>query len=433
MITAAEYGAEYQRRGLRVLLYPSRRKFPAYEGWPERVFTPEEIAAADGQNVGIVTGAASGGYTDADLDCPEAVALAGAFLPGTDAVFGRQSKPRSHFEYVTDPVPAYTEFKDTDADGTVLLELRTDGHQTMVPPSVHPSGERVEWDRFGNPAHLAGDALMRACCELASAALLARHWPKAAGSRQDVALALAGRLLRAGWDEDRTGWLIGKVAAAGGDDEASKRATAAGYTAKRLAAGDNATGWRRLAELVGAEVVNRVREWLGATDTADTTAEVNDFEAAVSREAFTVRVRAEARRRIAAETAPPQPFDAGMLADIVVEPVRWRVEGFLPAQGRLLVAAQRKTGKTTLALNLVRDAAPRARLPRPLPRPTDHGRVGFMNFEVSRSQLCLWAREASVPGDRLLTVHLRGRRNPFADADDTARLAALCGSTPSRC
>ncbi len=264
LTTTAEYGAEYQRRGWRPLLYPSREKFPPYTGWPERIFTPKEIATADGQNVGIVTGAVSGGLADVDLDCAEAVALAGAFLPGTDAVFGRQSKPRSHFEYVTNPIPVYTKFKDTDAAGTVLLELRTDDHQTMVPPSIHPSGERVEWDRFGEPAHLAGDALVAACRTLAASALLARHWPKAAGSRQDVALALAGGLLRAGWDEDRTAWFIGKVAAAGGDDEADKRATAAGYTAKRLSTDGRATGWRRLGELVGVEVVGRVREWLGA-------------------------------------------------------------------------------------------------------------------------------------------------------------------------
>jgi AAA domain len=149
------------------------------------------------------------------------------------------------------------------------------------------------------------------------------------------------------------------------------------------------------------------------------------FEDAVAEAAFAVRVRAEAQRRVAAECAVRQPFDAALLADVVIEPVRWRVEGLLPAQGRLLVAAQRKAGKTTFTLNLARN----------LLLGGDHlghfhvqpiaGRVGFLNFEVSRSQLCLWAREVGVPGDRFFAVHLRGRANPFADADDTARLAAL--------
>ena len=259
----AELGAAYQARGWRVLLYASGEKKPRYTGWPERVFTAEEIAAADGQNIGIVTGAVSGGLADVDLDCAEALTLASAFLPATEAAFGRASRPDSHRLYLPEPVPSYVKFEDTS--GETLLELRTNAHQTMVPPSLHPSGERVAWSRFGEPGGVAGDALLTSCRELAAAVLLARHWPKVAGSRQDVALALAGGLLRAGWDEDRTGWFIGKVAAAAGDDEASKRATAAGYTAKRVAAGERTTGWRSLGETVGADVVRRVREWLGAT------------------------------------------------------------------------------------------------------------------------------------------------------------------------
>ncbi len=258
--TTATLGAEYRRRGWRVLLYPERQKFPPYPGWPERIFTAEEIAAADGQNIGIMTGAVSGGLADVDLDCDQALTLAGAFLPATEAVFGRASRPESHRLYLPEPVPAYAKYEDTS--GETLLELRTDAHQTMVPPSLHPCGERVEWARFGEPGRVAGDALTAACRELAAAALLARHWP-AAGSRQDAALALAGGLLRTGWPEDRTAWFIGKVAAAAGDDEADKRATAAGYTAKRVAAGERTTGWRSLGEAVGADVVRRVREWLG--------------------------------------------------------------------------------------------------------------------------------------------------------------------------
>jgi hypothetical protein len=166
--------------------------------------------------------------------------------------------------------------------------------------------------------------------------------------------------------------------------------------------------------------------WNGPKDNGqDGPPEPDRFEEAVEQEVFNVRMRTEARRRIAAEAAPPQPFDAALLSDVVIEPVRWRVEGLLPVEGRLLLAAQRKAGKTTLALNLARDLLLGFdHLGRFHVRPIN-GRVGFLNFEVSRSQLCLWAREAGVPGSRLLTVHLRGRRNPFADADGTARLADL--------
>jgi hypothetical protein len=149
------------------------------------------------------------------------------------------------------------------------------------------------------------------------------------------------------------------------------------------------------------------------------------FEDAVAREAFAVRVRTEARRRIAAEGALHRPFDAALLADVADEPVRWRAQGLLPSRGRLLLAAQRKAGKTTAVLNLSRDLiVGGAFLGRFTVVPVA-GLVAFLNFEVAGYQLCRWAREVGIPGDRLLTVHLRGRSNPFADPDDTARLAEL--------
>ena len=268
--TTAELGGEYQRRGWRVLLYTRSEKGPTFKGWPERIFTPEEIAKADGQNIGVVTGPASGGLADVDLDCPEAVALADALMSGTDAVFGRESKRASHLEYLADPVPEYSEWRDTpsteDRRGAVLLELRTADHQTMFPPSVHPCGERVEWERFGEPTRLDGAALLAQCSELAAAAILARHWPRAGEGRQDAALAGAGGLLRAGWRQDKAATFVERVAAAGHDEYATKRALAVGDTARKISAGEKATGWPRLGEIVGAEVVSKVREWLRADD-----------------------------------------------------------------------------------------------------------------------------------------------------------------------
>src|SRR5262249_28666511 len=46
-------------------------------------------------NVGVQLGPNSGGLTDVDLDCREAVDVADLLLPKTDATFGRKSKQRS--------------------------------------------------------------------------------------------------------------------------------------------------------------------------------------------------------------------------------------------------------------------------------------------------------------------------------------------------
>ena len=48
----------------------------------------------DCKNVGLLNGAPSNNLADTDLDAPEALAVADAFLPDTGCIFGRNCKPR---------------------------------------------------------------------------------------------------------------------------------------------------------------------------------------------------------------------------------------------------------------------------------------------------------------------------------------------------
>jgi hypothetical protein len=141
-----------------------------------------------------------------------------------------------------------------------------------------------------------------------------------------------------------------------------------------------------------------------------------------------LRVREEARRRLAAEKeGPTTPFDAGMLEDILARPPEppFRIEGLLPSEGGMLVVAQRKTRKTTLMLNLARSLLTGRRfLGRFGVRPLV-GRIAILNFEVSGPQLARWAHEVGVPHHRLFLVNLRGSRNPSCHPDDRTRVAAL--------
>ena len=50
-------------------------------------------------NIGILMGKPSGGLVDIDIDNTDALRFADRFLPKTNCVFGRQSKPRSHRIY----------------------------------------------------------------------------------------------------------------------------------------------------------------------------------------------------------------------------------------------------------------------------------------------------------------------------------------------
>jgi hypothetical protein len=145
-------------------------------------------------NIGVVLGHASGGLVDIDLDALEAGLLADVFLPATGSVFGREGKPRSHRLYVCDPPPAYV--KLADHEKKTLVELRSTGQQTVFPASTHDSGEKIVWVADGEPQAVDGVSLATGVRHLAVAALLARLWLRERGVRHDLALAVAGFLLR---------------------------------------------------------------------------------------------------------------------------------------------------------------------------------------------------------------------------------------------
>src|SRR5262249_44634582 len=108
--------------------------------WPHADYTPAQLAVG---NIGIVLGEASGWLVDVDLDAPEARALADAVLPPT-LTSGRASSVRSHRWYRA--ARARTrQFRAPDK--SMIVELRAGpGMQTVAPPSIHETGELIEWD-----------------------------------------------------------------------------------------------------------------------------------------------------------------------------------------------------------------------------------------------------------------------------------------------
>lgn len=263
---ALDVARGFAARGWSPIPLPANSKRPVLKGWTELRLGPDDLSdyfSSDGtpQNIGTITGSASGGLVDIDVDAAHQFGLAPRFLPKTGSIFGRASKPSSHYFYIAKPVPPYAEFTDP-MDDAVLVELRGDGHQTMMPGSLHPSGELVRWDVNGEPVQVDGEVLAQAVGKLAAASLLSKHWP-GAGHRHDVANALAGGLLRAGWDERDAQMFIEAVAQGAGDDEVCARADDVIATQRAQAAGKPTTGWPSLAGLVGESVVDCVRQWLG--------------------------------------------------------------------------------------------------------------------------------------------------------------------------
>ena len=189
-VNARETAKDYNARGWAVAPLPPREKGCVIDGWSTRTFVPEDFTPD--ANVGVKLGAPSGGLLDVDLDDPDAYELAREFLPATGATFGHGQRPQSHWLYVCDSPGRTRQWKA--ADGAMIVELRATGVLTMFPPSIHPSGEPVDWCTDGAPAHVERGELEAACEQLATAVRANRGDPPASegASPPQAPVATAG-------------------------------------------------------------------------------------------------------------------------------------------------------------------------------------------------------------------------------------------------
>ena len=146
----------------------------------------------------------------------------------------------------------------------VVMEARV-GQATMVPPSIHPSGESLEWIE-PDIVDIAAETLQQRCGLLAFLSVVQRCYP-GEGARHDVGIALSGALVRAGYDGDEANWLTRLVAERAGDGEAEARGDGNG-AAEKLVAGQEVAGLPRLRDLLGLpeDVARAFAKWLRHTE-----------------------------------------------------------------------------------------------------------------------------------------------------------------------
>jgi hypothetical protein len=254
------------KRGAAPIPVRFRDKAPIGEAWQKQRITAADAAAAfavEPVNVGILWGAPSGHLVDVDLDWAEACAVAPTLLPAT-AVYGRAGARGSHWLYrVEGAVTHQWTLPPALVPGerrVVVLELRAEGAQSVVPPSTHPSGELYEWEHESKPYTIRNEDLVRRLNLLAAGTVLVQFWRE--GARHQLALALSGAALSAGYTIDEVTSLVTGIATAAGDGEVLDRVKAAQTSAAALVAGKPATGLPRLAELVGEPTVMVLKRWL---------------------------------------------------------------------------------------------------------------------------------------------------------------------------
>lgn len=147
------------------------------------------------------------------------------------------------------------------------------------------------------------------------------------------------------------------------------------------------------------------------------------FERQVFDELEKLRVRREARRRLDAEArANTEPPEILTLRDRLARPkvpTRWRIEGWQPAGSRVVLAAQYKSGKTTLVGNLIRCLVDgRAFLNRSEVAQIE-GAVVLLDFEMGGDQLDEWLRDQGITNDhQIVVIPMRGSASSFDIIDE---------------
>jgi putative DNA primase/helicase len=263
----------YVNEGIKLVRLDGRTRKPIDHEWQLVKIPLEDVEKHVRRRggVGWQCGEASGWISAVDNDWLEAMQLAPRFLPDTLRSAKGREEP-SHYIYRSPGLGFHT-FRGLD--GLEILSLKASnngrGHQIVVPPTIHPDKGPYHFVGGYNPAAVAEvdkEELRKRVGKLAVAALLARLLPpsrdEGGGGRHNLALALAGYMLRNGESTEAvTEMLVAaweQRKAPHGHVEDVRQAVR--DTAARLARNEPATGGRRLGELF-PKLPEKIADFLG--------------------------------------------------------------------------------------------------------------------------------------------------------------------------
>jgi hypothetical protein len=152
---------------------------------------------------------------------------------------------------------------------------------------------------------------------------------------------------------------------------------------------------------------------------ADDTDEPPDLEGAIAGRMLLLRVQREARRRLDDEEHPPSvPPTIKSLDTLLAEPdtpSRYRIDDVAPADGRIILSAQYKAGKTTIVGNLIRALADGAPFLGTFTVNTPAQAIVLIDTELSENTLRRWLRDQDITNTAAVAdvVSLRGKLSSF--------------------
>jgi hypothetical protein len=270
VFNAAQHALRWLARGIySVPLLAGTKRPKGYngsaDGWTELRITPATVNKYfhNGDNLGGLWGEASNWAIDVDLDTSEAQVAAQHFLPDT-LVYGRTNAPGSH--YIFRCKHAETQKYQVKEIG-IIVEIRSNRTQTVLPGSTHPSGDRYQIDCDREIHELSWFELRRLVDKIAAASVAAWYYPEE-GGRHDYVHALTGALLHAKWNERdvRTFMEAVRDAASSDDEEIKDRDGTIENTIKRYREGGHVQGLPTLANFMPPQAIQNLRRWLRVAD-----------------------------------------------------------------------------------------------------------------------------------------------------------------------
>ncbi len=240
-----------------------RSKKPKGKNWPHIRLVEEDIrngAFKRGDNIGALWGEASAHATDVDLDMDEAIWVAEQLLPAT-YIYGRTDKAYSHYIY---RVAGAKTKKWQVAELGTIVEIRSTGSQSVLPPSRHPDGGFYSTDSDSDTefVSLTKLDLERFCDEIAVAAVFLHYYPEA-GSRHDFVHACTGALCHQKWPAEKVTRVMGAILTVIQDeeDEMDDRTESVRNTIEKHQAGDRTKGFTTLQDWMSMPVISALRRW----------------------------------------------------------------------------------------------------------------------------------------------------------------------------
>ncbi len=233
-------------------------KRPIHSNWQTNTKSFDEVwnaHQANRSNIGLVLGNTSG-VMDIDCDSLEAVALMHHLADNYLGHFKR-SHDSAHYLFLCEGGGKTVRL--AQPDGGVIVELRGDGGQTMVPPSTHPDGQQLFMkDWHSDASHHQYDSLYQLVHRVGALALLMQGWD--VGSRHQLSLSFAGLCQSLGISYDDTYEMVQLLCHVTHDEEENARLNNVRLTYLRPTAGN--IGFTGLCEVIDKASADKVSDWL---------------------------------------------------------------------------------------------------------------------------------------------------------------------------